>query len=108
MDSKDVAHVPAPNPAAFWDFKPGVSLLVSPAPTQISLTLKRLGHNRAEFAMDVKGRLLTDWLNMNAPCVAFRNAADEPLLTFTLRKIDHGKAFLQVTAAPSLRMLPRP
>lgn len=116
MDSLNVGHVPAPEFGSLWDFRSGENLLVMDGPRgKVSLMLKRLGeaNRRAEFMMTVvfpegNSKEFNDWLNINAPCVALKLANDEPMLTFTLREIRDGAAFVQVTAHPSLEVRSRP
>lgn len=112
MNSQDVAHVPAPDPAKLWDFRPGDNFLVLLGSVKVSLMLQELGQRRAKFMMTVERREgtkeLRDWLNLNAPCVALKLPTGEPVVTLTLRAISNGTAFVQVTAHPSFEQRPRP
>jgi hypothetical protein len=47
----------------------------------------------------VDGQLWMDW-----PVVATRLPTGEPMVTLTLRKIEAGKAFVQVTVSPVLEL----
>lgn len=46
-------------------------------------------------------------LDLNMPVVMLRLPNNEPGLTLTLRKIEAGRAFMQVTAHPSIKQKPR-
>lgn len=61
----------------------------------------------AQFRMIFDNQDIPDWLNLDRPCVAIRNAAREPLITFTLREICGRSAFLQVSCHPSIQRLAR-
>jgi hypothetical protein len=46
-------------------------------------------------------------LELGVPTVVLRRMNNEPSLTLTLRKIENGRAFIQVTAHPSIRQRTR-
>jgi hypothetical protein len=102
MNSRDTAHVPAPDPDAFWDFEPGQARTVSVGSPTMSLKFLRSERTRAQFECAVDGTVLVDWLELDRPCVALRFADDSPAVTFTLRKVERLKVFLQVTASDRL------
>ena len=112
MDSIGIGHVPPPDPDYFWDFVPGQKrILIERYASLELLTIQQDGYDpeRVEITMYVGGRAVTDWLNMNRPCVALRLPHGEPYVTLTLRKVTYenvngnlpvAKAYLQVTVNP--------
>jgi hypothetical protein len=109
MDSRDVSHVPPPDPAAFWPFTVGQVRLLSIKP-RVTLELVKVEPTwRAYFRLSLDDVTVEDWLNIDRPCVALRMPETlEPAITFTLREVTAragGVARLQVTAHPDLTLL---
>ena len=114
MRSDDVSHVPPPDPAAFWEFAVGEELLLAEANrASITLACTRIKRGRARFRLnfprhDIEDWLhMEDWLYMDIPRIVLRRLNDEPAVTLTLRKIENGRAFLQVSAHPALGRVKR-
>jgi hypothetical protein len=107
LDSIDVAHVPEPDPDKYWEFQLGKKIMVAGPTPYFSLELSRLESRRALFLATVDGERVSDWLNLNKPCVALRDLAGNPAVTITFREQRDGKAYLQITAAPHLATMPR-
>lgn len=107
MDSLAIDHVPPPDPARFWDFTIDQVRAIAAGRPDVSLKLVELQSRRALFTMTFDGMRLTDWLNLDKPCVVLRLQNGEPAITLTLRVISETQAFLQVTAHPDLKVVTR-
>ena len=111
MDSIDVSHVPPPDPATYWEFRLGRVLLLCEKP-HISLRVTHVERDRAGMTMEHEiysgGRdHVHDFLNLDKPCVAISLLDGQPAITLTLRKTEYGKAWIQVTAHPDLKLRER-
>ena len=103
MDSLDTRHVLPPNPATLWPFEIGQTREVrGPDPVWLTLRLVDVPGRRAAFNMVWRQYDLTDWLNLDRPCVAIRLQDRQPALTLTLREISRRGASLQLSAHPKL------
>ncbi len=121
------AHVPPPDPEFFWSFEPGQSHTFGINP-DLGFRVDAIFPSRRTALSEIPGSALNDGctemrtiakiqgtqfmddreikgeLLMDCPVVICRSGNDgEPLVTLTLRKIEDGKAFLQVTARMDLR-----
>jgi hypothetical protein len=105
MDSADTAHVPPPDPRNFWPLEIGKQQTISIEPF-IAIELLKIETQQVRIQMTMPSLLnhpLIDYLNLDKPVVVLRRFAwvdAEPMLTFTLRKIEGQKAFLQITYNP--------
>ena len=103
-----LAHVPPPDPENFWPFAPGQVQTIGVDP-DLSFRVDRI-HSREIDPYIVGTETLGDQviegeLHMDYPVVISRSGTDrQPLVTLTLRKIEDGKAFIQVTARSDLRV----
>lgn len=97
--SPNVSHVPPPDPAYFWPFTEGQTRSVAVfRNAAASLRLDKLGDGWADFTMILTpGREIPDNLWLDRPVVMLKNPAGEPMITVTLRAIEGGKAYLQMT-----------
>jgi len=107
--------IPAPDPANLWPFNVKQTRMVAAGDPMIHLTLLAVGRKRARFQMTITGNLftgpvdldLTDWLELDRPCVALKTYDDEPAITLILRRVEEQSVRLQVTANPRLQQKPR-
>ena len=100
-------HVEQPNSENFWAFKLGEKKIIAQLPDgscALTLTLDELEEDRALFTMWVYHftDTLTDYLKPNVPIVALKTQSGEPAVTFTLREIKEGCAYVQISGHPSL------
>lgn len=100
MDSVDIGHVLPPDPVNFWDFVPDQFRILIKDHTCLRLISIDAPAQRVRVEMSSSDYDVEDWLNLDAPCVALRLPNHEPYVTLTLRKIEGGKAYLQVTVNP--------
>ncbi len=110
MNSLDAAHVPTPDPAYLWRFAQGERKLIAAKP-HLMLHCQRVLAGAVLFALDWNFgnglNTVSDWLNLNAPCVALRDKQGAPWLTLTLRETRPGECKLQITAHPDAKQIPR-
>ena len=109
--SEETQHVLPPDLANLWVFKLGEKKVISKLPggaDGLTLTLDELEAERGLFTMWVHHfpDPLTDHLKIDAPIIALRLPNGEPAVTFTLRSIVDGCAFVQISAHPSLSQTP--
>jgi len=113
--SRNVGHVPPPDPATWWDFQPGQSrtILVQPfvafrvdlitpdPPGPVVEGELHIINNKGEKR--IKGEL---WLDRPVVCLRVCGTG-EPMITLTLRNIVGGKAYLQVSGHPRCKEVRR-
>lgn len=95
------AHVnPNPDPADLWPFAVEQERIISYDPF-LSFRVTRIGEFRIHGIQTLGEVTVRGSLPLNHPCVIVRAAeTGEPMVTLTLRKIEDGKAYLQVTGNP--------
>jgi hypothetical protein len=110
MDSIDTSHVPTPDPNNFWSFALYQPRMIGVNP-YIDMVVTRIEEERAwvEVSFDLGGgtQKVSDWLNLDKPCVAFRDPIGIPRLTFTLRAADPKNGVAQFQITSNMRQVPR-
>jgi hypothetical protein len=104
---RDTSHVLPPDPANFWEFTPGRPQLICAGPQIVTMELRNAWVSRALFSLTLNGVEVTVTLGLDQPWVGVDLANGEPGITFTLRKVEEPKAFLQVSRNPRLREVKR-
>lgn len=104
--SRDVRHVPPVNPENLWPFGEGQERLIGVfggGRTLLSFRVDRIGTTWIEGLQVMGEQKIPGELHLDRPVVIARNAITRaPEVTLTLRKIEGGQAFLQVTVDPSI------
>ncbi len=104
---RDLSHVPAPDPANFWPFTAGQTRTISAERPLLAFRVDKIHADRIEGTEIMNAEVVHGELLLNAPVVIAETPDREPLVTLTLREIRDGQAFLQVTAHPGLKVMPR-
>lgn len=103
----DTSHVPPADPANFWPFTPGQTRTIAAERPLLAFRVDKIHADRIEGTVIVNAEVVHGELLLNVPVVIAKTPADEPLVTLTLREVRDGNAFLQVTAHPGLKVMPR-
>jgi hypothetical protein len=107
VQSRDTSHVLPPDPAAFWEFTPMRPQLIAAGHQIVTMELKSCRVGRALFVLTIDGIEVTVTLGVDQPWVGLDMDDGEPAVTFTLRKLEGGNAFLQISANPRLAQMKR-
>lgn len=103
----DLSRVPAPDAANFWPFTFGQTRTISAERPLLAFRVDKIHADRIEGTEIMNAEVVHGELLLNAPVVIAETPDREPLVTLTLREIRDGQAFLQVTAHPGLKVMPR-
>ncbi len=104
--SRDVRHVPTPDPNNWWDFTVGQERNIG---TGLKFRVDTLHADHIEGTQTLGTQIVQGELWLDAPVVIARDAiTNEPHVTLTLRAVDENVAGIQITAHPGIRMIERP
>lgn len=102
------SHVPPPDPEYFWPFAAGQRRVISPQAPISAFTVTTIHETHIDGVQQLGDTIVHGTLRLDEPCIIEKSArTGEPLVTLTLRKIDNGIAYLQVTVNPKLKLAPR-
>jgi hypothetical protein len=101
--SLDTRHVQPPDPTSLWPFEAGTVRVIGLEPL-LTFQVNAIIENRIEGTQVLGDQAVNGELHLNYPVVICRDPAGLPLVTLTLRRVEYGKAFLQVTASPAIRV----
>lgn len=100
--SADVGHVRPPDPANYWEFEAGQTCVIGVQP-YLAFRVDSVGCAAIGGTQTLGAQVVSGELHLDMPVVIARDAQGEPQVTLTLRRIDNGRAFIQVSANPKLR-----
>ena len=99
--SRDVSHVPKPDPAALWSFAEGQLRVIAVQP-HLTFRVTKIHDTWIEGTQELDDITVHGTIDLDYPVVITRSPEGIPQVTLTLRKINNGKAFIQVTVNPNL------
>lgn len=99
----DTSHVPPPDPDKFWPFAIGQERMIGLEP-YLSFRLDAIHETFIEGTETLGEQVVQGRLFIDRPVVISKWTSGEPEVTLTLRRIEDGTAFLQVTANPKLKV----
>ncbi len=104
--SRDVRHVPTPDPNNWWDFVAGQERTIG---TDLAFRVDTLHADHIKGTQTLGTQVVQGELWLDAPVVITRDAiTNEPHVTLTLRAVDENVAGIQVTAHPRIAVVNRP
>src|SRR5438067_1249528 len=104
--SRDVRHVPEPQDALLWPFSTGQARTIGIEPL-LAFQVTEIHNTWVEGVETLGSTVVHGELHLDRPVVITKTVEGHPLVTLTLRRIEEGKAFIQVTAAPSMKAAAR-
>lgn len=100
--------VPPPDPAYFWDFTVGQTRVLGyPQGRVHSLRLDAIEGDTIAVTMTLGTASRRGTLYMDRSEYIVRDHTGEAMVTATLRRIESGKAYLQMTAHPRMQIVAR-
>src|SRR5437899_6628344 len=97
--SVDVGHVPPPDPETFWPFREGETRTLG---EDCAFRVAAIHDTWIEGQLTFGSQVVDGALDLDLPVVILRTPLRAPSVTLTLRKIEAGTAYIQVTADPEL------
>lgn len=98
--------LPQPDPENFWAFQPGQTRLVAHTPDSLlSCRLDSINDKGAATGtITLGGKCIQGEFFLDLPVSVARDLNGVTMVTMTLRRIDHGTAYFQVTAHPEMKV----